>query len=470
MDDKEMERQNFLNLVLMVTSFLVAIAAAEFVAKEIINIPSYGSFYERYSIDGCPSYVIGYATDDKTMPYSLKPNFSHILADDAWHPLPYKVTLDDFGFRNQSKKHELYDRLIVGDSVAFGIGVDDNETISAVLAEQENEKIYNLSIPGAGPAMYVKMIDQFLKHKKTKKIAILFYDGNDNYNFADACWNNGDLNSLLSETLYRKDISESPSHPAAFIFKNILLKNSSLFFLIYEQCFMHRSVEILSKEKKNLSANNKEKEIEDKKNSALKYLQELLGANCVEINTQKNISDIIKKIENNEYDDLDFLIKDVAKRLIEKECYPIGEEKVNLVSYSHWSVYSLFNLSTNNRFNVTSPKENKKFLSCQGKFKNNMKKKINIFLQYLSLLKKNGYKIELIILPAEYRLNRYADQLNQYPLCESAALYGIPCYNLIPKIHKYYQVNGNNALYLDGAHFNKSGCKQVASWIGQLKR
>ena len=94
------KRKCFINILLLLISLIVALSSAELFAKKLLKIPSFGSFHASYSIDGYPSYVTGYVCDDKTMPYALKPHFSHVVLYNYWHPLPFKVTLDKYGFRN----------------------------------------------------------------------------------------------------------------------------------------------------------------------------------------------------------------------------------------------------------------------------------------------------------------------------------------------------------------------------------
>lgn len=230
--------KHLINIFLVLISSIVALSSAELLAKKLLKIPSYGSLHARYSIDGYPSYVMGYVCNDKTMPYALKPHFSHVVSDNCWHPLPFEVTLDKYGFRNGPVIDGSYDNVIVGDSAAFGFGVNDDQTISSVLSRKTKQEIYSLTIPGAGPAMYVQMIHRFLNRAKTKKITVLFYDGNDHANLQNSCWQKGNLEAMLNTKIYRKDVSGRPAHPPVFVFKSPILRDSSLFFWVYESFIM----------------------------------------------------------------------------------------------------------------------------------------------------------------------------------------------------------------------------------------
>ena len=95
-----------------------------------------------------------------------------------------------------------------------------------------------------------------------------------------------------------------------------------------------------------------------------------------------------------------------------------------------------------------------------------METKIDIFFEYLVKLQESGIEVEIVILPAEYQLNRYSQAtIETHPLCKRADQYHISCLNLIPKFIEYYQKNKCNALYLDGSHFTVLGNEQVVYWL-----
>src|SRR3990172_4812520 len=105
----------------------------EIVARFIFpHTPTFGSFFPRYTIDSINTNTIGFYKKDEIMPFAMKPKFSHVVSDRAWHPKPFKVSLDKFGYRNRSGRDN-YSDVLVGDSVGFGFGVDDDETIAAEL-------------------------------------------------------------------------------------------------------------------------------------------------------------------------------------------------------------------------------------------------------------------------------------------------------------------------------------------------
>lgn len=454
----------FINILLFLISSIVCLSFAELLAKKLLKIPSYSSFYARYLIDGCPSHVQGYVCEDKTMPFALKPYFSHVISDNYYHPLPFKVRLDKYGFRNSGNPIDgIYDNVIVGDSVAFGYGVNDDQTISSVLSRKKKQKIYNLAIPGAGPAMYVQMIDRFLKRAKTKKITVLFYD-NDYNNLRYACWEKGTLEALLKTKIYRRDVSERPAHPPVFAIKSRRLRSSSFFFGIYECFSARRSINTLPKDD---NSNEDLEQAESFRIRALKYLNELVVAECVDQKSKEKLLSIIKAMEKDEKERHENLLQTMTNltlNLIQKNCYPIGSDKINLVSYAHGYVYKYVNYE---KMKKVVTKGNSKYTICQSKCKMTVETKTDIFLEYLVSLQESGIEVELVIIPSEYSLKKDYFQAGREvpPLCERADQYNISYFNLIPYLIEYYKKNNCDALYLDGSHLTRLGNEQVVDWM-----
>lgn len=115
-------------------------------------------------------------------------------------------TTNSLGFRSKevdsSKKHIL----VIGDSVTFGVGVNNNQTISYYL--EQKLKIYqalNVAAPGYGIDQYYLNLKRNISKTNPKAIVVIIYTGND-----------------LDDT--RKDSSYGMSKPF-FAFVNGELKN-----------------------------------------------------------------------------------------------------------------------------------------------------------------------------------------------------------------------------------------------------
>ena len=111
----------------------------------------------------------------------------------------YKVNHDIYGYRNpcfENYKDFRNTIFVVGDSFLYGIGLDNQDTLSCTY---KNNKIYTLGIPGAGFIHYEKLIENLyyiLSDKySNREIVLISYLGNDfesliNYNNIKLDYNN----------------------------------------------------------------------------------------------------------------------------------------------------------------------------------------------------------------------------------------------------------------------------------------
>ena len=91
-----------------------------------------------------------------------------------------KFITDKYGYRNSKVNFEESNFILVGDSQVSGSGLTDELILSSQLNKITNFKISNLSIGGAEPIDYKKMIDlNFSKFNENAKIIIFYYEGND---------------------------------------------------------------------------------------------------------------------------------------------------------------------------------------------------------------------------------------------------------------------------------------------------
>ncbi len=489
------------------------------------HTPTFGSYSPRYVIDNRPSYVSGITKSDKSMPFSMVPGYKHEFTDLAYHPEPYQITLDKNGFRN-IKEGRQFDDVIVGDSVAYGAGVSDAHILSAIFGKKSS--VYNLAISGAGPGMYMYMIDKFLKTNKTEKFTILFFLGNDLRNLKAACWDElKDCGPPLSSKIRRKDVSANPDSPS-LVLAHPLLKNSYLAHYIY--MFLKGGVEeksLNSSRLKELHAMIAQKAIADIKNyinrnefiksnkqNALRILKELSDSNCISAEIELLINNIIDDLDKDKVDDIFNKTNNITKQLIKKNCYPIGKNMQNLTTYTNYfagfyyesldslkkgyngNVYNYGQLLKMVGIKYSDLNENSEKLaklilemkdlrkieiySADLQQKLNYKEqdntcmlpencdKIDVFFDFLSGIQANNIQIDLYLIPAEYQLKRMARHPEKiHSLTKRAIEKGINCIDLSSEFLKHYSDKNNNALFLDGAHFTKEGNRTVAEWIMQ---
>ena len=508
------------NGFLVIISIVIALVIGEILLRVVFpHTPTFGTYFPRYIIDNNPSYVSGLTKSDQLLPFKTTPNYSHNLTDLAYHPKSYKITLDRQGYRN-IEELEHYDNVIVGDSVAFGSGVNDDQTIAAILGKFS--KVYNLSISGAGPAMYMSMIDSFLKNKTTDEITILFFLGNDLRNLSGANWK--ELNNCLppkGSKITRKDVSASPESPPIILTKPIL-RNSFLihFFYTYVKSSnnkptvtnIHKLHSMIAKSaitdlRNHININDLYK---SNKSVSLKMLNELIESDCADNNIKLVITEIIDDIKDDNVKNIFKKMKIVTTYFIDKNCYPIRNDMTNLVSYTNYytgyfyafinsvnagylgNIYNYISLLQNigNIFSelkeeteqlkeLLQKKENLAEIeiyssNLQRKLNRKNKKddlvyanncdKINIFLDYLSSLQNRGIKVFLYLIPAEYQLKK---PFKQNFIGNKAQSKGINCIDFTPRLIEHYSNRQNNALYLDGAHFTVEGNKTIAGWMLQ---
>lgn len=515
------------NSVVIVFSLIIGLVITEIALRVIYPYtPTYGSYFPRYLIDNRPSFVSGITIRHPLLPFCTRPNYSHSLSDLAYHPKPYKITLDNYGYRKTGEEYQHYDNVIVGDSVAFGSGVDDDQTVASIL--RQHSKVYNLSISGAGPAMYMTMIDSFLERKTTDKITILFFLGNDIRNLKSACWDGiSECLPPIGCKITRKDVSASPENPPTILSMPILRKS---FLAHYIYLATKRSNDKENSNIKDLHAMISRKAITDLKNhinrtqliknyskKAINLLEELISAKHTSDNTKIMVNELINDIRVGRTENVFEKMRQVSASFINTGYYPIGKDMQNLVSYANY--YAGYNYGyidtigagyTGNLYNyisllktigkkyndlkeqsdylIKTLSEMKKIANTENieRYSNEIQRILNskeridschppvecdrmtIFLEYLSSLMQRGIEISVYLIPAEYQLKRsskFPERIN--PISLKAQEKGINCIDLTPRFIKHYSNKQNNALYLDGAHFTIEGNEKVAEWIIQ---
>lgn len=341
-------KEILLRLTLVSGSILIALVFAEIGIRLFVPTGA-GDYLSRYLIDGNPSPSLDYYIGDPQLPFVLKPGYKSTLVDLAWHPVPFDVTLDSFGYRNQTDESNEFGLTVLGDSVAFGYGVNDDETIAAHLEKQT--KSYSLAIPNAGPEMYMVMLERFLKRARTKRIAVLFYAGNDYKNLRDAYWKSLGSCSIPGESRILRLDQPVLNHDQGM--KSSPLVVVGLVIDIARRYFGSGSPEPcqLLGEYSQVSAaaitdldnfENYEQKLEDNSPRALSYLQQLAAASCVGEIAKGDIAAVIRMIRDKSTEGLSSRMQKVSVGLAEKNCYPTGsgypEEKAgrNLSVYANY--------------------------------------------------------------------------------------------------------------------------------------
>lgn len=504
-------------VLLVLGSSMIAFLAVELGIRMAPPAALLAGYFPRYQIDGNRAPTIDYFTKDSVLPFALKPGYRHTLMDMAWHPVPFRVTLDGYGYRNQNDSVSEHGTLLVGDSVAFGFGVNDQETISAHLGKLS--PTYNLAIPGAGPEMYMVMIDRFLRRAKPAQVAVLFFEGNDYRNLDEAYWSElGTCSRPGGSRIIRKDSpvpGDEQDIAVLRLKKDVANRYSKTTdYVLCELLGTYRQVSAAAITDLDNSENYKRKL---KKNTAvaLSYLEQLAAAPCVNSKIKSAIEGVIPSIRRNETKELAQRLRSIAAELARENCYPIGigfpESKSgrslttsanNHAGYYYDHLASIKNGyegNLNNFDRLLSRMERSGNLSSEYGRIANLKKilrarrgatsaadisaqimanltksatacmspascdKEGIFINYLDSLNSRKVKVTIFTLPSEDALEYPARQ--QQGICRKASARGIKCVDLHPQLVAHYKTPNANGYYLDGSHLTAEGSAKVAQWM-----
>ena len=92
----------------------------------------------------------------------------------------FAYTTDEHGFRNPSPWPDRAEIVVLGDSMAFGYGVDDDEAWIALLADwMPGRRIVNLGLIGAAPQQYLRVYETFGRALRPDLVLFCLFAGND---------------------------------------------------------------------------------------------------------------------------------------------------------------------------------------------------------------------------------------------------------------------------------------------------
>lgn len=94
--------------------------------------------------------------------------------------LKFTFSTDKYGFRNQLTWPERADIVVVGDSMAFGYGVNDDQAWSELLIQKmPSLTLVNLALIGSGPQNYQRVYETFGVGLDPKLLIVGFFPDND---------------------------------------------------------------------------------------------------------------------------------------------------------------------------------------------------------------------------------------------------------------------------------------------------
>jgi len=104
--------------------------------------------------------------------------FSYPTTPAGYHDIPYTLTIDKNGFRNQTVL-EKYDVVVLGDSFTEGSGISDDQTWPVLFAKKNNCNAYNLGMSAGSPLTYLETLKKFGLALSPKSVICMLYEGND---------------------------------------------------------------------------------------------------------------------------------------------------------------------------------------------------------------------------------------------------------------------------------------------------
>jgi hypothetical protein len=92
----------------------------------------------------------------------------------------FTYTTDEHGFRNRSPWPERADIVVLGDSMAFGYGVEDDQAWPTLLEENlPDSRVINLGLIGAAPQQYFRIYKTFGQALQPSLVLFCLFPGND---------------------------------------------------------------------------------------------------------------------------------------------------------------------------------------------------------------------------------------------------------------------------------------------------
>lgn len=115
--------------------------------------------------------------------------------------------------------------LVVGDSQAFGLGVEEDQTFSAVLSAKLGRTVINAGVPTYGPLEYARMVEERLDARPAKTVIVLLAYQND---FFEAERPNVERHAVWDGWAVRKE--SAPDSVMNFPGRALLFRDSHLVY------------------------------------------------------------------------------------------------------------------------------------------------------------------------------------------------------------------------------------------------
>ena len=229
-----MKKKYIINISLLVSFSLITIIFCEFIAR---------IFFKPFPLKFVPSNDKQLVVKDEMRRYRLNPGSVGFFQSNEFN---YKVCINDYGFRdiistsaNYLKQSENKKIFIIGDSFAFGSGVNYENSIPGKVNHYINKlpiedfNVINLGTPSYSLQQYLMTLDDYLNLKPSYVVFIIFsgklYGGADDI-FGSTIFENWKKKSSMKNisSIKKKDYLKNYNLENI---KKYLLKNSGLYNL-----------------------------------------------------------------------------------------------------------------------------------------------------------------------------------------------------------------------------------------------
>ena len=193
----------------------------------------------RYEVNDKPSKFAEIYASSNYYAYALKQNLN-MKQTDTLYGVSQHIVTDNNGFRNHGRVQGKPSIMILGDSVTFGVGVNNDESFPAqlqnLLANEYN--VYNFGVGGWGIAEYYLTYQRYAPDIKPKLIVIGLFPANDFADLDNSLWDGKEKGLLPSPPLLRRDVfidNEEHLRSNDYLYKIPILPNFKSFVLLDRQ-------------------------------------------------------------------------------------------------------------------------------------------------------------------------------------------------------------------------------------------
>ncbi|MDF1585686.1 alginate O-acetyltransferase AlgX-related protein [Marinimicrococcus flavescens] len=173
------KRAALLNLTLLAAALLVGAAALEgFLRLFPQFLPETAQVRLMWAEVGAAERAArgGMIRTDPELGFRYAPDHAGRIAR---ADLAFSFRTDSHGFRNAGPWPQTSEIVLVGDSMAFGYGVEDEEAWASLVRREMGGGLVNLALPGMAPQQYLRALEAYGLGLQPKLVLFALFPGND---------------------------------------------------------------------------------------------------------------------------------------------------------------------------------------------------------------------------------------------------------------------------------------------------